>query len=128
MTDRVRAKLFVSSVTRQAHAPDQITVRLNAVTRWEENREWASATPMATFEMTINNPAAAALFKLGREYHVTFEGIDGGATLSDGHAFEDPAEDDARSTYQADKCVACGCHRDSHEEPQRSQIVANSGL
>lgn len=116
----VKAKLFVQSVLRSAHAPDQLTVQLCAVTRGEENREWSQATPAARFELTITNPQAAAFFVLGQEVYVTFEQAEPIALLSDGHAFE--SKDSGQ--YGPRKCSLCSCSERSHEEPLRSAVIA----
>jgi hypothetical protein len=118
----VKAKLFVSHIARDAHAPDSIHVHFGAVTRGEENRQWAEASPSADFKMTINNPAAAAAFVLGQEFFVTFEPAEIRPQLSDGHAFEPR---DASHEWGAKHCGLCGCRKASHEEPLRSALIAS---
>jgi hypothetical protein len=68
----VRAKLFVQSVTRNAYQPDAAVITLAAVTRGQDNKAWAAATPTANLNMTILNAAAADLFELGEEYYLDF--------------------------------------------------------
>lgn len=117
----VRAKLYVSEVKRQASNPDHVTVTLSAVTRGEENKTWAEATPSARFEMTINNPEAAASFTLGQELYVTFEAAEPVPSLADGHAFEPRGTDSWNSKH----CARCGCRQASHDEPLRSRLLAS---
>ena len=57
----VTARFFVASITR--FAGDHGTVTLNAATRGEENRAWASATPSGKIELSITNPDALAWFE-----------------------------------------------------------------
>ena len=68
----VRAKLYVAKIERGSYDPEAVTVTMQAVTRGEENKEWAAATPTATFTATIKNPAAALPFinGLGKEFYV----------------------------------------------------------
>ena len=123
----VVAKLFVASVTRQAGSPDTVTVSLGAVTRGEENKTWAEATPMAKFEMTIQNPDAAVQFRLGQEFYVTFEATGAPGTLADGHAYE-PSDWERKNpetcAYASNqRCVTCGAKRSSHEPELRAKLV-----
>jgi hypothetical protein len=70
----VRAKFYVHALSRQAWDPDALKVTLSVVTRGEENRDWAAATPSGTIEMMIKNSGAAAQFAeaLGKEFDVLF--------------------------------------------------------
>lgn len=84
MSNKVGARFYVQSVTRLASgtraegyaqpAPN-IQVVMWPVTRGEENKQWASATPSGKIELTIGNPEAAAWFEsmLGQDVAVTFE-------------------------------------------------------
>lgn len=78
----VKARFFVASTQRFSYNRDAITVRLQAVSRGEENKEWASATPSGTVEMSITKGPAADWFanRLGEEVVLTFE--DGGEPTS----------------------------------------------
>lgn len=116
----VRAKLYVSGIGRDVNAPDSINVHLAAVTRGDDNKTWAEASPSAEFRMTINNPSAAAFFVLGQELYVTFERAEVKPLLSDGHAFEPVGDQEWSKT----RCKLCGCRKASHEEPLRTAIVA----
>lgn len=68
----VRAKFYVESVTKRTWAD---SVRLQVVTRGEDNKVWSAATPTGHIEMNIKNDAAAEQFVPGREYFVTFEEV-----------------------------------------------------
>lgn len=65
----VRAKFFVLNALKSPH---QTVVRLGAVCRGEDNKEWAAATPNAEVSMTILNDVAAEFFEPGREVYVDF--------------------------------------------------------
>jgi hypothetical protein len=70
----VIAKFFVQEVTRRAYNPGACEVKLSAVSRGQDNKSWASATPVGNISMTIlNESAAAAFLELGDEFYVTFE-------------------------------------------------------
>ena len=70
----VQARFFVSEITKGA-AGNGTRIKLSPVTRGKHNADWAAATPVATFEMSVNNPAAAAWFdeRIGKELAITFE-------------------------------------------------------
>ena len=71
----VKARFYVSELKRQAYNPNATTVTLNAVSRGEHNKVWASATPVGTLSMTVNNESAAGFFseRLGTEVEITIE-------------------------------------------------------
>lgn len=48
------------------------TVKFSAVCRGQDNKAWASATPVANLEMTILNEVAAKQFTPGEEYFLDF--------------------------------------------------------
>lgn len=75
---RVRAKVYVAELKRNAYMPDGITVVLRAVTQGEENKVWASATPQLELSMQIKNPLAGEVFdtRLGKEFYVDFTPIE----------------------------------------------------
>lgn len=68
----VRAKGYVSSLTRQAWNEGGVTVKFQASTKGEENKQWALATPSLAFELTIKNPLAADVFDhaLGKDFYI----------------------------------------------------------
>lgn len=73
----VVAKFYTSEITKRAYNPDHREITLAAVTRGEENREWAAATPNGSIKLTINNEKAAAFFDdFGVDYLVTFEKVE----------------------------------------------------
>jgi hypothetical protein len=78
----VLARFYVSSITKfpshesgyAAPAP-RGQIKLQAVSRGEENKVWASATPHGELTMTVNNGDAFTWFEdhLGKEVMITFE-------------------------------------------------------
>ena len=138
-----RAKLYVSEATRGAGAPDAVRIVLAAVTRGDENKSWAEATPVAKFEMTIQNPEAAAVFYVGQEFYVDFTPVpapskigkdhqipgDSNLTLADPHDYE-PSEYERNNPDSGHhyRCQKCNCKRQSHDEPLRSTLVERIGL
>lgn len=80
MTARaVRAKFFVQSISRTTYGGQ---VKLQAVTRGQDNKEWAAATPSGSIDMTILNEVALAVFTdPGLEFYVDFtlaeKGVEG---------------------------------------------------
>lgn len=78
----VRAKFFVQEITRRAYNADACEVKLSAVSRGKDNKEWAAATPIGNISMSILNGSAAAQFlELGSEFYVDFtpaeKGVEG---------------------------------------------------
>lgn len=65
----VRCKFYCHSVTQSVNG-GQVT--LFPVSRGDENREWASATPSGKVELTILNDLAVAEFVAGEEYWIDF--------------------------------------------------------
>ncbi len=126
------AKLFVSSVRRQASAPDAVEVSFGAVTRGEANRAWAEATPAASFAMTVQNPAIVPDLRLGREFYVHFEPAEAVASLADGHGYAlsdyEVGHPTPSSGGQFYRCSVCNCKRPSHDEPLRSELVRTANL
>lgn len=78
MADRVRAKFFVQEVGRTTYGGKVV---LRAVTRGEDNKQWASATPSGEITMTIRNELALDFYDVGEEYYVDFtrapKGVEG---------------------------------------------------
>jgi hypothetical protein len=76
----VAARFYVSGLERNAYQPDATIVKMQPVTRGEQNRDWAAATPSGQIQMTILNASAAAVFAehLGDEFEVLFTPVDGG--------------------------------------------------
>lgn len=71
----VVARMYVAQTTRFAYNPGNLNVKLQAVSRGEENKTWATATPSGSVEMNIANPKAAEWFaaRLGKDIAITFE-------------------------------------------------------
>lgn len=69
----VEARMYVQTITHHAVGTGQ--VRLNAVSRGPENKEWAAATPSGSVDMMIGSPAALEFFteRLGKDLVVTFQ-------------------------------------------------------
>lgn len=65
----VRAKFFCSEIRRTTYGGG---VTLNAVSRGEDNKKWASATPSGEIKMTILNELAVEFFDVGAEYFIDF--------------------------------------------------------
>lgn len=70
----VRAKFTVETVTSHRWNKDSKTVKLFAQydDGIEVNRRFAQATPNGIIEFTIDNPAAAEFFELGKAVYVDF--------------------------------------------------------
>lgn len=65
----VRAKFYCMSIERTTQSS---IVKMAAVCRGEDNKQWASATPVANLSMTVLNDVAAAQFEPGQEYFLDF--------------------------------------------------------
>jgi len=82
----VRARFYVAEVTRYANqvqegyaapAPRGMVV-MRPVTRGEDNKEWASATPSGEVRMTVTGPAWPWFDeRLGKEVSILIEGATG---------------------------------------------------
>lgn len=75
--DGVIGRFYVAEVNRTSYKPQSASVVLRACTRGDENKRWAEATPYAEIKMTIDNPAATAVFaaRLGQDFFVRFEPV-----------------------------------------------------
>lgn len=73
----VVARFYVQSITRNAGNPETGDVRLNAVSRGPENKEWAAFTPSGQLTMSLSNKAQPALAwfdaHLGKEVLITID-------------------------------------------------------
>jgi len=66
----VRAKFYVAEIAQTTWGG---RVKLQVVSRGEDNKSWASATPSGQIEMTIRNEVALAEFIApGEEFYVDF--------------------------------------------------------
>ena len=68
-TGKVRAKFYVSEVALTTWGT---RIKLSAVTRGEDNKEWSAATPSGTLTMQIKNDLAAEQFAPGQEWFLDF--------------------------------------------------------
>lgn len=70
----VTAKLKLVTITDQHWNPKQKILKFAAVydTTIPEDRRFQQATPNASAEFFVDNPAALAQFELGGDYYVTF--------------------------------------------------------
>jgi len=70
----VRAKMALTSITSHAWSPNAKTLRFSA--QYDpsilEDQRFQKATPSASFEMQVDNPAAIAQFELGKSYYMDF--------------------------------------------------------
>lgn len=84
----VRAKFYVSGINLQQWGT---TIKMQPVTRGEDNKEWSAATPSGELTMTVANEKAADQFAPGQEWFLTFTpvppaqvGQEGMAEVNDG--------------------------------------------
>lgn len=63
----VRAKFYVRAVELQQGS---VQIKLGAVTRGEDNKEWSQYTPYGELTMTIKNELASDQFAPGQEWYV----------------------------------------------------------
>lgn len=70
----VEARFYVSSVTRNAYNRDASNIELQPVSRGEENKQWAAATPSGQIKLSITNGAASKWFedRLGLDVAIAF--------------------------------------------------------
>lgn len=108
----VEARFYVSLIEKSAYAHNN-KVTLTAVSRGDQNRQWASATPSGTVTMTINNESAAAWFEalLGKDVAVTFTAVPVLA-VDDGHAYRKADVPDGH--YMSGMCGDCGQRKTGH--------------
>jgi hypothetical protein len=78
MASGVRAKFYVIEVGRTIGGGKVV---LQAVSRGQDNKEWAAATPNGRVEMSIKNDLALDFFDVGDEYYLDFskaeKGVEG---------------------------------------------------
>jgi hypothetical protein len=66
----IRAKMFVNSIEKQ-NGSEQ--THLTAVySGSDENKSFSAATPSASLNISISNPAAQGFFVQGKEYYLDF--------------------------------------------------------
>lgn len=77
MNESIVAHFYLAEVGQDAYNPAQLSVTLRVVSKGEENKKWAAATPTGELKMGINNSAATEIFRtvdagyaLGAEYEL----------------------------------------------------------
>jgi len=114
----VAARFYVAEVTGTAYGPKGGgRVKLQAVSRGDQNKDWAAATPSGTIEMQINNPPAFRWFAglLSEDIDLTFTA----ATRhepDDGHPFRESLADPT-TAYGPPNCGDCGWPEGKHVQP-----------
>lgn len=73
----VRGKFKLTEVTHVEYNADARKLRFGAVCNdnTEENAKFHKYTPSGEISMTVDNPAAADQFVLGKEYYVDFSPV-----------------------------------------------------
>ncbi len=111
----VAARFYVAEVTSHAYGPKGSgVVKLNAVSRGDQNKDWASATPAGQITMTINNPPAFAFFRdrLGEDIALVFQPV-AVAHPEDGHPYRE-SQAEAGSAYGPPNCGDCNRPEGEH--------------
>lgn len=75
----VTARFYVFESTKYAGGGEGARrVKLNAVSRGPENKDWAKYSPSGSIELNILNPSAALWFdeRVGKDVAITFEDRD----------------------------------------------------
>lgn len=74
--ERVRCKMFVQEVRHTQYGGG---VTLRVVTRGEDNKEWAAATPSGEITLSIKNDLAVGMFRdlLGQDVYVDIYPVPG---------------------------------------------------
>ena len=70
---KIRAKMTVSEITRTAYGTER--AKLNAVYSTNNNSEdntYSKATPSASLEISIDNPAAQGILIPGKSFYIDF--------------------------------------------------------
>lgn len=65
----VRAKFYVSGIEISTYAT---TIKMQPVTRGEDNKQWSAATPSGELRMQVKNEAASDQFAPGQEWYLDF--------------------------------------------------------
>lgn len=77
----VRAKFYVSEIAFRQWGTE---VKMAAVTRGEDNKEWSAATPAGNLSLTIKNELAVAQFAPGQEWFLDMIPVPKDAVGSEG--------------------------------------------
>lgn len=86
MSESIVCHLYLAEASVGAYSPDQLSVVLRVVTKGEQNKTWAAATPSGELKLSIKNPAATGIFRsseqasgidLNAEYEVVITRLPG---------------------------------------------------
>ena len=69
----VQAKMYVSAISFEQGG---VRLKLNAVSRGEENKQWAQYTPSGSMELYVKNELATDNFAPGQEWLITMTPAD----------------------------------------------------
>jgi hypothetical protein len=69
MAERVRAKFYVAEIGKTTYGGKVV---LRAVSRGEDNKQWANATPSGEITLSIRNELALEVFDVNDEFYVDF--------------------------------------------------------
>lgn len=72
----MRAKMTVDEVKLTSYSDEVIFKALYAGDKNAEDNTYSKATPSATFNMSITNPALRGVYKPGQKFYVDFTPID----------------------------------------------------
>lgn len=121
----VHARFYVVSSNEQGQPTEKGCkgqVVLTAVSRGDQNKQWASATPSGRLEMTILNPTAfeelRAWQRAGWDVQLILKPV---RVLQpdDGHQFRQAIHDDPNDYYGREGlCGDCGFMLEQHAEPE----------
>lgn len=128
MSERVRAKFYISGLKLYPGQNAGGEVFLNAVSRGDRNKDWATATPSGELRMTVNNPSGFKWFEdmmatsraTGKQPEVFIDishSTDGWP--GDGHKFR--AAEAAEGEYLHGMCGECGQALDALEWDQETR-------
>lgn len=134
----LRGKVFLSGLTL---LPGQSGVKadFSFVSRGDRNAQWASATPMGSLSMTVNNPSAAARLeefmqaarRTGKQPELFLDltpSEDGWP--GDGHKFRE-AVDIPKGVYGHGHCGECGMAADAKlwgSDPETGRSIQSEEL
>lgn len=82
----VRSKMKLTSITSHAWSPNAKTLKFSAQYDPDipEDQRFQKATPTASIEIQIDNPAAVDKFELGQDYYVDFSPVNAAASATAG--------------------------------------------
>lgn len=110
----VQARFYVASITHTAYGAQRgaVEVKLQAVSRGDQNRQWAAATPSGVITMQVNNEPAAKWFTdmLGQDVDIVFSAPT--VLPGDGHQFR--AAEVPEHHYLKGMCGECGLRPEDH--------------